>query len=135
MNCKIRLSHHLRGFSLVEVLVSTVIFALGASASLTVLFNSINATSDSIEVEETVALGIEAIEHQRASLLPTASTETIGDYTRTTTVAGCSFVGTTLTCNDPCDAAATVCRVVVSVTDNLTNETRTITTMKLAEEL
>ena len=124
-----------RGFSFIEIVVSTAIFSLGASASLTVLANAISSTRGSIEVEENVSLGIEGIEQQRAQLLPESINATIGNYTRTTTVTGCSFVGTTLSCVGACDSGDDVCRVVVRVTDTTTNEANTITTLKLAEEL
>ena len=124
-----------RGFSLTEVVVSTVIFSLGLSASLTVLANAISTTRGSIEMEKSVSLAIEGIEQQRARFLPESANTTIDSYTRTTTVTGCSFIGTTLSCVGACDRGDDVCQVVVTVTETTTNAANTITTLKLSEAL
>ena len=123
------------GFSLVEVLAASVIFVLGATASLTVLSNSLQSTRGSIEIEEIVTLATAAIEQQRSRLLPTAGIETIGDYTRTTAVSGCTFTGTTMSCSSSCNDTVPVCEIVVTVTNTVTNETETLTTMKMTEQL
>ena len=123
------------GFSLVEVLAASLIFVLGASASLTVLSNSLSSTRGSIEIEEGVTLATAAIEQQRSRLLPTGGTETIGDFTRRTEVNGCTFSGTVLSCTSTCTTTVPVCEIVVTVTNTVTNETETLTTMKLTEQL
>lgn len=123
------------GFSLVEVLAASIIFVLGATASLTVLSSSLQSTRGSIEIEESVTLATAALEQQRSRLLPTGGTETIGDHTRTTTVSGCTFTSTTMSCTSPCNATVPVCEIVVTVTNTVTNETETLTTIKLTEQL
>ena len=135
MKHKLHLPVQQAGFSLVEVLAASVIFVLGASASLSVLSNSLQSTQGSIEIEEIVTLATAAIEQQRSRLIPTGGTETIGDYTRNTTVSGCTFTGTTMSCSTTCDATVPVCEIVVTVTNTVTNETETLTTMKLTEQL
>ena len=123
------------GFSLVEVLAASVVFVLGATASLRVLSSSLQSTQGSIEIEELVTLATSAIEQQRSRLLPAAITETIGDYTRTTAVSGCTFTGTTMSCSSSCDNTVPVCKIVVTVTNTVTNDTETLTTMKMTEQL
>ncbi|MGK7912824.1 MAG: prepilin-type N-terminal cleavage/methylation domain-containing protein [Synechococcus sp.] len=123
------------GFSLVEVLAASLIFVLGATASLNILSNSLQSTRSSIEIEESVTLATAAIEQQRSRLLPTGGIETIGDYTQTTTVTGCRFTGTTMSCAVTCDETVPVCEIVVTIVNTVTNETETLTTMKMTERL
>ncbi len=123
------------GFSLVEVLAASLIFVLGASASLTVLSNSLQSTKGSIEIEEIVTLATAALEQQRSRLLPSGGTETIGNHTRNTAVSGCTFTGTTMSCSSACDDTVPVCEIVVTVVNTVTNETATLATMKLTEQL
>lgn len=123
------------GFSLVEVLAASTIFVLGASASLKVLSSSIQSTQGAIEIEKIVTLATAEIEQQRSRLLPSAMNKTIGDFTLNTAVNGCNFTGTRISCLSTCNDKVPVCKIVVTVTNTVTNEVETLTTLKLTEQL
>ena len=127
--------HHKTGFSLVEVLVASLVFILGASASLRVLSSSIQSTQNSIEIEEVLMLAIAEIEQQRSRVMPVSNNELIGDYVRETVVSGCTFTGTTMSCFSPCNETVPICEIVVTVTNPITNEVETLTTLTLIEQL
>ncbi len=126
-------ARHLRGFSLGEVMVATLILSIGVSAAVASLNTSLRTTQKAQDGGSLATVAQSEMERQRSLPIPVAVPATSeAGITRTVAVRGCNFTDTDLTClpSVSCTAANPACQIIVTVTADGTADSLEIDTIK-----
>ena len=134
------ISNRLRGFSLVEVLVSVVIISLTSITSFKLLSSIVRFSTLASTDRSASSLAITEIERIRslpfsvAALGDPAENRDANGFQTTISRKGCNFVGTRLVCTEAdCHSTVRACQIFVNVSKQSTHETVTFSTISVVQ--